>query len=149
MWGSKRIVDKPAERSAVSRTEQLTLYDRYGAMAYGVITQIIPQPDTAQNVLIDLFASAEIRSLPDSPSQTACAIVRMARARALHAKPAEPHALPGLKLTSDPNVNLPELVFDLSFKKGFRLDAIAERLELTYFDVLKAIREHVKSIRTC
>lgn len=149
MWGSKRIIDKPAEKNAVSRTEQLTLYDRYGAMAYGVITQIIPQTDIAQNVLIDLFASPDIGSLPDSPSQTACAIVRMARARALRAKPVDPPALMGLKPDPDPNVNLPELVFNLSFKKGFKLDAIAERLELTYFDVLKAIREHVKSIRTC
>lgn len=149
MWGSKRFVDKPAEKKTVSCTEQLTLYDRYGAMAYGVITQIISQPDIAQNVLIDLFASPEIRSLPDFPSQTACAIVRMARAKALRAKPVEPPALVGSKLNPGTNVNLPELVFDLSFNKGFRLDAIAERLELTYFDVLKAIREHVKSIRTC
>lgn len=149
MWGSKRIVDKLAEKKAVSRTEQLTLYDRYGAMAYGVITQIIPQTDIAQNVLIDLFASLDIVSLPDSPSQTACAIVRLARAKALRAKPVDPPALVGLKPNAGPNVNLPELVFNLSFNKGFKLDVIAERLELTYFDVLKAIREHVKSIRTC
>ncbi|MBC3784926.1 hypothetical protein [Spirosoma utsteinense] len=149
MWGSRRFVDKPVEDKAVSRTEQLTLYDRYGAMAYGVIMQIIPQPDLAQNVLIDLFASPEIASLPGSPSQAACAIVRMARTKALSAKPVEQPAL--AEFEANPNVaaNLPELVFDLSFNKGFKLDVIAERLELTYFDVLKAIREHVKSIRTC
>lgn len=149
MWGSRRFVDKPVESRAVSRTEKLTLYDRYGAMAYGVIMQIIPQPDLAQKVLIDLFASPEIVSLPDSPSQAACAIVRMARTKALSAKSVEIPALAEFKLTPNIDANLPELVFDLSFNKGFKLDAIAERLELTYFDVLKAIREYVKSIRIC
>ncbi|RYZ47812.1 MAG: hypothetical protein EOP49_20260, partial [Sphingobacteriales bacterium] len=99
MWGSKRFIDKPVENRAVSRTEQLTLYDRYGAMAYGVIMQIIPQPDLAQNVLIDLFASPEIASLPDSPSQAACAIVRMARTKALSAKSVELPVLAEIKLT--------------------------------------------------
>ncbi len=124
------------------------LYDQYGAMAYGVITQIIPEPDIAQTLLINLFASSQVLSLPDSPAQTACAIVRMARLKALEAMSAESMVPASFGPQPGPNDNLPKLVFDLSFTKGFKLEAIAERLGMTCLDVQKAMREHIKSMRT-
>lgn len=130
------------------RSARLMLYDQYGAMAYGVISQIITQPDAAQNVLIDLFASTQMDSLHESPTNTACAIVRLARMKALEAKPAETlvSAGPGARLSSTDN--LPKLIFDLLFTRGFKPEVLAERLGITYWDVLKAMREHVRSMRT-
>jgi len=116
-------------------------------MAYGVITRIVPRPDVAQAVLIDLFASAQ--PLPDSPLQAVCAIVRMARLKALEAKRAEPVASLVSESHSSPNDNVPELVFNLSFTKGLPLETVAEQLEMTYLDVLKALRTYVKSVRIC
>lgn len=133
---------------AVSHRARLTLYDQYGAMAYGVITQIIPQPDIAQRVLIDLFASTQMNSIRESPGNMACAIVRLARTKALEAKPMDPTSLIGSEFQSGLNDNLPKFIFNLLFIKGFKLDTVAERLKMTHWDVLKAMREHVHSMRT-
>jgi hypothetical protein len=101
-------------------------------------------------VLIDLFSSAQLTPLPESSPKVACAIVRLARMKALESISGESDAsLADMETRDRLNDNLPKLVFDLSFNKGIKLDAIAERLEMTYFDVLKTIREYVKSIRNC
>ena len=139
---------KSVARDPVSYTARLTLYDQYGAMAYGVITQIIPEPDIAQTVLIDLFASLQVTSLPDSPTRIAGAIVRLARTKALEAKPVELPVSTGFNFSSIPTDNLPKLVFDLTFNRGFKLETVADQLEMTYLDVLKALRNYVDSIRT-
>lgn len=148
MWALERFIGKSVVRDAVSHTSRLTLYDQYGAMAYGVIRQIVSEPELAQALLIDLFASPQIASLHDTQPHTACAIVRMARMKALEARSGESMASAGLETQSGPDDNLPKLIFELSFNKGFRLEAIAERLEMTYLDVLKAMRVYVESIRT-
>ena len=148
MWALDRFVRKSVVRDTTSYTSRLTLYDQYGAMAYGVITQIVSEPELAQAVLIDLFASPQITSLHKTQPHTACAIVRLARMKALEAKLGESIVSAGLETQSGPDDNLPKLVFDLSFNKGFRLETIAERLEITYLDVLKAMRAYVESIRT-
>ena len=148
MWLLNRFNRKPIANDSVSHTDQLTLYDQYGAMAYGVIIQIVPQPDIAQTVLIDLFASTQVKLVHESPANTACAIVRMARTKALEAKSAESSISIGSEYQFGSTDNLPKLIFDLSFIKGIKPEALAERLEMTYWDVLKALREHVKLMRT-
>lgn len=126
------------------------LYDQYGAMAYGVITQIVAQPDIAQRVLIELFASAQMNLLPELPGNTACAVVRLARQKALEARPVEPLVATGRESEFQPdlNDNLPKFIFNLLFTKDFKPGTIAERLGMTHWDVLKAMREHVRSMRT-
>lgn len=148
MWLLKRFNRKSIANDPVSHTDQLALYDQYGAMAYGVIIQIVSQPDIAQTVLIDLFASTQVKLVRESPANTACAIVRMARTKALEAKPAESLVSIGSESQSGYTDNLPKLIFDLSFIRGINPEALAERLEMTYWDVLKALREHVKLMRT-
>ena len=148
MWSLKRFGSKSEANDGISRTARLTLYDQYGAMAYGVITQIIPQPDVAQTVLIDLFTSTQLNALYESPTNTACTIVRLARMKALEVKPAEPLVSTDSESQFSSNDNLPKLIFDLLFTRGFKPEILAQRLEMTYWDVLKAMREHVKVMRT-
>ena len=148
MWSFKRLGRKPIVNDAISRTARLTLYDQYGAMAYGVITQIIPQPDIAQTVLIDLFASTQLNSLHESPANKACTIVRLARLKALEVKPAESLFLADSESQSGSTDNVPKLIFNLLFTKGFKPEVLAEQLGMTYWDVLKAMRDYVKLMRT-
>ncbi|GAB3640455.1 hypothetical protein [Spirosoma arcticum] len=148
MWFLKRFNRKSIANEPVSYTDQLTLYDQYGAMAYGIIIQIVPQPAIAQTVLIDLFTSTQVKLVRESPTNTACAIVRMARMKALEAKSAQSSVSISAEPQSGSTDNLPKLIFDLSFIRGINPEALAERLEMTYWDVLKALREHVKFMRT-
>ena len=149
MRASKQAVDKPQPGSAITPTDRMRLYEQYGAMSYGIILQIVSDSDKAQRILIDLFSSAPLATLPESSPKRACAIIRLARMKALEAVSRDNLRLTAFEDRDRLNDNVPKLVFDLSFNKGIKLDAIAERLEMTYFDVLKGIREYVKSIRTC
>lgn len=143
MWVLRKI---SGESTNPDYRDRLTLYDRYGAMAYGVITQIVPQPAIAQTVLVELFASSQVAFLPTvTPTQTACAIVRLARLKAIEARQEVP-VLSGFDTNADRNDNLPELVFDLSFNQGYRLEFVAQRLEMKYLDVLQAMRQYVRSL---
>lgn len=150
MRALKQVVGKPQVSNTITPADRMRLYDQYGAMAYGIIRQIVTDAEKAQQVLVDLFSSTQLGSLPESSPKVACVIVRLARMKALESISGEsPISLVGIESRDPLNDNLPKLVFDLSFNKGIKLDAIAERLEMTYFDVLKTIREYVKSIRTC
>lgn len=150
MRALKQVVDKPQVSDTIMRADRMQLYDQYGAMAYGIIRQIITDTDKAQHVLVEIFSSPQLGSFPESSPRVACAIVRLARMKALESISGEGDAsLADMETRDRLNDNLPKLVFDLSFNKGIKLDAIAERLEMTYFDVLKTIREYVKSIRNC
>lgn len=152
MRATKQVVGKPQVRDTIMRADRMRLYDQYGAMAYGIIRQIVTDAEKAQHVLIDLFSSAQLASLPEPSPKVACAIVRLARMKALESISRQDQQRGPLTSSDDRaplNDNLPKLVFDLSFNKGIKLEVIAERLEMTYFDVLKTIREYVKSIRTC
>lgn len=124
----------------------LSLYDKYGAVAYGVILQIIPQEQLAQEILVELFqfpfqnCSAEI-------SDVIC-IIRNARAKALEFSNRFKSLLPPNEdsNTSEKEV-LPDLIFNLAFKQGIPLESIAERLGISKEATMKAISEHVKSFR--
>lgn len=128
--------------------KQLALYDRYGSMAYGVILQILPQPLQAQKVLVELFASSDLPSYLDGHSSVALAIVRMARTKALTAKAqaGEP-LMPSVTSGMTAKTSLPDMVFDMAFRQGCSIDAIAEKLQLSKKEVLKAIRDYSVSLR--
>lgn len=129
-------------------TKQLALYDRYGSMAYGVILQILPQPLQAQKVLVELFASSDLQAYLDNHGSVALAIVRMARTKALAAKAqAGDTLLPSVTADMTAKICLPDLVFDMAFRQGYSIEAIAEKLQLPRKGVLKAIRDYSVTLR--
>ena len=144
----KRVSGGAVVQQTVSQATRLALYDQYGAMAYGVITQIISQPDVAQAVLIDLFASTQMDLIRESPGNTACAIIRLARSKALEAQSMNSVESVEPEYGRKSNDNLPKFIFNLLFTQGFKPEAVAKRLDMTYWDVVAAMREHVRSMRT-
>lgn len=118
--------------------ERLSLYDQYGAIAYGVILKIVPQQQQAQELLVELFASPELQATPPAQKGMACTIIRLARARALAYRQKQPlptsSALPSTSRQA-------ELIFDLMFCHDLSPDAIAERLQIQRSDVFTAVRE--------
>ena len=136
-----RQVSRPAD--------QLSLYDTYGSVAYGVILQILPQPHLAQQVLVDVFASPELAAQSSPVSSMAVHIIRVARAKALAVKE-KLTATPTLHAANQPvaaTVDLPKLIFDLSFCEGCTPEQIAERLQMNRSDVLTAMHTYFKSFR--
>ncbi len=125
----------------------LSLYDQYGAMAYGVILQIIPHEQLAQEVLVDLFNSSTFQNCGEGVSNAIC-ILRNARIKAIEFSNKFKSLLPPNKSESIVDKDaLPKLIFDLAFKQGIPLDVVAEKLEITKDDAMKAIGQHVKSFR--
>lgn len=143
----KRSTENPALRSGALRVDQLSLYNQFGSMAYGIILQIIPQEHIAQDVLVDVFTSPQLPLNTTVSGNPLVHIVKIARTKALEAR----HKIAGQPslstLTYQAEELSPELIFNLSFHQGYSLDAIAEQFELSKPDVLKAIREYVKSFR--
>lgn len=125
------------------KARRIDLYDRYGSMAYGIILHIIPQPELAQGILIDLFATLALTDDPYSTERISNTIIRLARTKALASRP----QLAERSLTSfhPTERNLPKVVFNLSFWHGCRSEEIAERLQITTADVMRSIRTYVKS----
>ncbi|WP_394993086.1 hypothetical protein [Emticicia sp.] len=124
----------------------LSLYDRYGAMAYGVILQIIPQERLAQEVLVELFNSPHLLNCIDEVSDAIC-IIRNARARALEFNKRFNLLLSSNEESQFDGDSLPKLIFNLSFKQGLSLEIIAIKLGLSKEATMKAISQHVKSFR--
>lgn len=125
----------------------LSLYDQYGAMAYGVILQIIPQEQLAQEVLVELFNSSPLLNCGDSVSNAIC-IIRNARIKAIDFKNRFNSSIEnnkdGRPFSTD---SLPDMIFNLAFKQGLSLEIIAVKLGLSKEDTMKAISQHVKSFR--
>ena len=125
----------------------LSLYDQYGAMAYGVILQIIPHEELAQEVLVDLFNSLTFHNCGDGVSNAIC-VLRNARTKAIEFSNRFKSLLPAKDPESVVDKDaLPKLIFDLAFKQGIPLDIVAEKLGITKDDAMKAIGQQVKSFR--
>jgi hypothetical protein len=133
--------------SSSDRSAQLALYDKYSSMAYGIILSIIPDHKIAQEVLLNLFASAQLRSCDDYPFSFTGCVIKLARSKALEAKAKV------ASLSSNPDdgqqnlVNSPDTIFDLSFRHGMSLELVAERLSISKEDVLKGIHLFFKANR--
>ena len=129
-------------------SDHLSLYDQYGALAYGVILQIIPNEQLAQEVLVSLFSSVSLHGCNENVVNKTICIIRNARAKAVEYK---------AKYTSStsPPINenlvsedaIPKLVFDLSFRQGLKPEVIAEKLNISRERVLKAFNEYFKLFR--
>jgi hypothetical protein len=126
----------------------LEVYDKYGAMAYGIILQIVPQPHLAQEILVNVFASPQLQACNSYPFTFAVCIIKLARAKAVEAK----KKLMAIGTDSVENTfeNLdksPSHIFDLSFRQGFTPDEVAQKLQISKSEVLKALHDFFKSYR--
>jgi DNA-directed RNA polymerase specialized sigma24 family protein len=132
-------------------SNRIKLYERYGAMAYGVILQIIPEKDLAQRILIDLFSSSQIEELnPEATQGVASSIIRQARSKALAArKTTSSNTDLFVSTTTAPGNNKQaKFVFNLAFCQGFTPETIAQRLQIPYSVVMQAIHEYFLFLRT-
>lgn len=133
--------------SAGGRSEQLALYDKYSSMAYGIILNILPDPTMAQEVLLNLFASSQLKACDNYPFSYAGCVIKLARSKALEAKAKVVSLSPGSEDGEANLVNSPDTIFDLSFRKGLSIDLVAERLNISRQDVLKGIHVFFKTNR--
>ncbi|GAB3340020.1 hypothetical protein GCM10027299_53080 [Larkinella ripae] len=118
-------------------------------MAYGVILQILPQTNLAQEALIDVFTSSQLPSfLNTSGSSPAIAIIKLARLKALElkAKTREWNAAIAEPISSSGGYS-PEYIFDLSFRQGFSFKAISDQFGLSKPEILKAVRDFIHLYR--
>ncbi len=138
----KPLHQSPAVEESTPGADCLTLYDRYGGLAYGLILQIIPEPEQAQRILIDLFSSPQVKSYTEFSNRVSCGIIRLAREKALAARPAT--------LTKSLTVNdtTDKSAFDLSFYKGHTIDEIADKMQLSRAGVLTKISSYFKHHRS-
>lgn len=128
-------------------SSQLSLYDKYGAMAYGVILQIIPQEQFAQEVLVELFNSTPLQNGNEGMSDAVC-ILRNARAKAIQYNNRVKSLLSNNDETRPENASFsPEVIFNMSFKQGYSYTEIAEKLTVPVEVIMKAVCQHVKSFR--
>ncbi|WP_460972096.1 hypothetical protein [Spirosoma migulaei] len=125
----------------------LSLYDRYSALAYGIILQIIPEPELAQTVLIDLFTSSQLRPYAEEALLGSRDIIRLARAKALESRPERLTKSVAIQ-DSITNDSIGKLVFDLSFYRGYSIGEIATQLQLTQTNVLTLIHDYFKQQRS-
>lgn len=133
--------------SAGGRSEQLALYDKYSSMAYGIILNILPDPKMAQEVLLNLFASSQLRACDSYPFSYAGCVIKLARSKALEAKQKVASLSSVSEDGEDTQVNSPDNIFDLAFRKGLSIDLVAERLNISRQDVLKGIHLFFKTNR--
>jgi hypothetical protein len=145
----ERVNDNADRQPAAKVSGQLTtleVYDQYGAMAYGIILQIIPQPHLAQEVLVNVFSSPLLQSCNSYPFTFAVCVIKLARAKAVEAKrqmmAIAPHNSDNGHSSPE---STPEVIFDLAFRQGYSPDEVAEKLQISKPEVLKAFHEFFKS----
>lgn len=140
---------KPVLNDVSLTIDRLDLYEKYGAMAYGIILQIVPQPELAQQALVTLFLSPQLEQCIGPLSSPACAIIRLARLMALEVNPTSLSAKTGFPDTTTDldEENKSKQIFDLSFCQGYELSTIAERLKIPYTEVMASIRNYFQYLR--
>lgn len=144
----ERVNDNSAGQTSVRTSSPLTtleVYDQYGAMAYGIILQIIPQPHLAQEILVSVFSSPLLQSCNSYPFTFAVCVIKLARAKAVEAKRQMMAIAPFNDNGPSQKESTPELIFDLAFRQGFSPDEVAEKLHISKAEVLKAFHEFFKS----
>lgn len=124
----------------------LEVYDKYGAMAYGIILQILPQVHLAQEVLVSVFSSPQLQACNSYPFSFAACIIKLARAKAVEAKRKLMAIAPVAEPTNASDAT-PEKIFDLSFCQGFTPEEVAGKLNISKSEVLRSFHEYFKLYR--
>jgi hypothetical protein len=124
----------------------LEVYDQFGAMAYGIVLQIIPQPHLAQEVLVSVFSSPLLQSCNSYPFSFAACIIKLARAKAVEAK----KKLAALTPLEEDYSNVsgsptPQIIFDLAFRQGYTPEEVAGKLNITKSEVLRSFHDFFKT----
>nr|WP_295929959.1 hypothetical protein [uncultured Dyadobacter sp.] len=135
---------------ALSRPKTLTsleVYDQYGAMAYGIILQILPQVHLAQEVLVSVFSSPQLQSCNSYPFTFAACVIKLARSKAVEAKRKLTALAPAGTEYGSSDVS-PQRIFDLAFRQGFTPEEVAGKLNISKLEVLRSFHEFFKSYRT-
>jgi len=131
-----------------SQLSSLEVYDKYGAMAYGIILQIVPQPHLAQEILVNVFSSPQLQSCNSYPFTFAVCVIKLARSKAVEAKrkimSMSPIAIDSGFHHEDQS---PQQIFNLAFCEGYTPDEVAEKLNISKSEVLKAFHDFFKSSR--
>ncbi|MCE7066478.1 hypothetical protein [Dyadobacter sp. CY326] len=137
------------DRQTLAKHENMTsleVYDKYGAMAYGIILQILPQVHLAQEVLVSVFSSPQLKACNSYPFSFAACIIKLARAQAVEAKrklmaiaPSSEH-FPAAEAS-------PEQIFELSFRQGYTPEEVAGKLNISKSEVLRSFHEYFKLYR--
>ena len=135
-------VTKPAPLTS------LEVYDKFGAMAYGIILQIVPQPHLAQEILVNVFASPQLQACNSYPFTFAVCVIKLARAKAVEAKKKlVAIGTDGAEHAPENHDRSPQRIFDLAFRHGFTPDEVAQKLQISKSEVLKAFHDFFKSYR--
>ncbi len=144
----KQSTDSGKVVAAFGSVDYLALYNRFGAIAYGMILQIVPQEALAQQILVDVFSSAELRHCYTKTGSALACVIKITREKAFSAKQVlEKDVTKTSGNVSKAEALTPELLFNLSYKQGVSLDTISSQYNIAKPDILKAIREYVKSFR--
>jgi AraC-like DNA-binding protein len=126
----------------------LEIYDRYSAMAYGIILQIVPQHHLAQEILVNVFASPQLQACNSYPFSFAACVIKLARTKAVEAKKKLMELDTDTESMSVENSDKsPQRIFDLAFRQGFTPDEVAQKLFISKSEVLKAFHDFFKSYR--
>ena len=140
-----------ADFNPVAKNNQLTsleVYDKFGAMAYGIILQIIPQPHLAQEILVNVFSSPQLQSCNSYPFTFAVCVIKLARAKAVEAKRKLMSIAPeNIESAYNREDSSPQVIFDLAFRQGYTPDEVAQKLNIPKSEVLKAFHDFFKSHR--
>jgi hypothetical protein len=140
------IPSLPSAKISTSLTP-VEVYDKFGSLAYGVILQIVPQPHIAQEILVNVFSSPLLQTCNSYPFTFAVCVIKLARAKAVEAKRKLTEVSGFILETEAEPDKSPEAIFDLSFRQGFTPDEVAEKLQLSKTEVLKAFHDFFKSSR--
>ncbi len=127
---------------------RLQLYEQYGSVAYGIILQIVPQKQIAQEIMVELFDSLTTNPCVESKVSIAICIIRKAREKALIYKQKFDAGITNIQqfdLISE--IEQTKIIFDLSFRQGKTVDFIAEKLNIPKARVHKAISNYFKTFR--
>jgi hypothetical protein len=125
--------------------EVMSLYDAYSSIAYGVISQILPQENLAQETLVNFFTTLSVQDCKNSQFGSAIYIIRKARIKAIEIKNKISNNVYDSLFVDEKSVS--EMIFELSFRQGQAPEVIAQRLNIPKTQVLKEIYEYFKSFR--
>ena len=125
--------------------EILSLYDTYSSIAYGVILQILPQENLAQDTLVSVFTTLSVQDCRSCQFGSAIYIIRQARTKAIEVKNKLSNNVIDTLFFDGKSVS--EMIFELSFRQGQAPELIAQRLNIPKAQVLKEIYEYFKSFR--
>jgi len=137
------------DRQALTKQGPMTsleVYDKYGAMAYGIVLQILPQVHLAQEVLVSVFSSPQLQACNSYPFSFAACIIKLARAKAVEAKRKIMAIAPAADSITETDAS-PQQIFELSFCQGFTPEEVAGKLNISKSEVLRSFHEYFKLYR--